>query len=829
MMNKFYPKTKSLFGILCLQIGLVNFASAQVTGEEPKDSVKQINEVVITGVTNPKKVLSSSISISTLKPEQIESASPRTTSEIFKQISGIRSESSGGDGNTNISVRGVPIATGGSKYLLIQEDGLPVLQFGDISFATQDQFVRADANISRIEAVKGGSASILASNSPAGIINFISKDGTREGGSVATSFGVDYKNFRTDIEYGTKIAEGLYMHVGGFYRQGVGPRNIGYTGNDGGQFKGNITKRFDKGYVKFYVKVLRDHTAAYMPMPISVSGTNASPKWSSLSGFDASFGGLQSPFLTTLTSLNTANQPEIVDVRQGMTSNVNSVGSEFKINLGKNWFATGKSRYSTINGRFASPFPATVGSSASIANGLVGAGNTYSLAYTDGSAFNKGVAGNDMLMIMHLFNTKLNSFNNVTNDYSVSKNFNRVKLNAGVYQATQQLSMSWLWNSYLMDVSSNGTNHPQLVNLTSMDSSNVSTALTENGLLAYGVPAWGNCCQRDYNVNYSILAPYANVDVDVTDNMTFSGGVRYDIGSANGTYSGTTVAPNVDVNNDGAISAVETNVATINNNQPNKVNYKWDYLSYSAGLNYMINSSSAIFGRYSKGGRAGADRVLFSNFVDSTGNLKSKNNVVDFSSQAELGYKIRKQNLTVSTTAFFAQTDEKNFEATKQRYLNRTYQAYGVELEARYESKGFNVYGGFTFTKAVIAKDAIDTSVVGNTPRRQAALIYSVTPSYNFNDKVVLGVSVIGTTKSFAQDNNQLIMPGYAYFNPFITYTPNKNFSISLQSNNVLSAIGITESEEGSITPEVQNVLSCLLYTSPSPRDLSTSRMPSSA
>ena len=30
-------------------------------------------------------------------------------------------------------------------------------------------------------------------------------------------------------------------------------------------------------------------------------------------------------------------------------------------------------------------------------------------------------------------------------------------------------------------------------------------------------------------------------------------------------------------------------------------------------------------------------------------------------------------------------------------------------------------------------------------------------------------------------------------------------------------------------TPETASIMSCLLYTSPSPRDLSTSRMPSSA
>lgn len=99
-----------------------------------------LETVVVTGVANPTSKLESSISIMTLKPSAILESAPRTTSEIFRTIPGIRSEASGGDGNTNITVRGVPISAGGSKYLQLQEDGLPVLLYGDIAFATADIF-----------------------------------------------------------------------------------------------------------------------------------------------------------------------------------------------------------------------------------------------------------------------------------------------------------------------------------------------------------------------------------------------------------------------------------------------------------------------------------------------------------------------------------------------------------------------------------------------------------------------------------------------------------------------------------------------------------------
>jgi outer membrane receptor protein involved in Fe transport len=65
----------------------------------------------------------------------------------------------------------------------------------------------------------------------------------------------------------------------------------------------------------------------------------------------------------------------------------------------------------------------------------------------------------------------------------------------------------------------------------------------------------------------------------------------------------------------------------------------------------------------------------------------------------------------------------------------------------------------------------------------------------------------VGTTKSFAQDNNALIMPGYVYVNPFVSYEIANGLTASINVNNVFNTIGITEVEEGSITPNVDNIV----------------------
>jgi outer membrane receptor protein involved in Fe transport len=393
----------------------------------------------------------------------------------------------------------------------------------------------------------------------------------------------------------------------------------------------------------------------------------------------------------------------------------------------------------------------------------------------------------------------------MTNDYNINKKTSFGNLNFGLYQATQQLNMSWLWNSYLMSAADAENGYGQLIDINRVDSTGAATALTENGLLAYGVPAWGNCCQRNYNVAYNILAPYLNGDIEVTEALTLSVGARYDMGTANGTYSGSVQSPMNDINGNGTVSAVENSVSMIDNNNPNVVNYSWNYLSYSVGANYQLDQTSGIFARYSKGGRAGADRVLFGTYLNPQGGLTAANNVVDFTSQAELGYKMRKNGVLLNATAFFAQTDEKNFEATTQKFFDRTYNAVGLELEAGYTVKKFQIYGNLTYTNAKIAVDEVTPSNVGKTPRRQAPLIYSVTPVYNINKDFQIGANLIGTGSSFAQDNNELVMSAYFYLNPYISWTPIENLSVMLQSNNVLNAMGVTESEEGSITEGTTN------------------------
>ena len=756
------------------------------------------DEVIVTGSSNPSSKLNSSISVSTIKPADIFQTTPRTTAEIFRTIPGIRSESSGGEGNTNITVRGVPISSGGSKYLQLQEDGLPVMMFGDMAFATSDIFLRFDQNIARIEATRGGAASTMASNAPAGIINFISKTGAVEGGSLMNTFGLDYNSFRTDFEYGAPIGNGLRYHVGGFYRTGEGPRNLGYTGNNGGQIKANLTKEFKKGYARLYYKHLNDKTAAYMPNPIRVSGTNADPTWESAPGFNATQDGIHSVHLPSNYGIGADGQRRNVDVADGMNPNSNSIGAEFQFDLGNDWSIISRNRVSMNSGRFVAPFTASYGT----LNNMIGtiAGITGDTTAAGAAALNPTYADDgsavtvDDAQIVHMFDTELKDFNNAISDTRLSKEFDGVKIDLGYFRSQQSVNMAWLWNSYLMEAEGDNA---RMIDLARTDST--GTSISSNGQFAYGVPVWG-CCQVQYNSEYTISAPYANIQYEPNNKITIDASVRFDQGTVSGVGNGMSNGA-IDVNNDGMISPLEQNVATVNLAEKNIVDYEYSYTSYSLGGNYKFSNDKAIFARYSHGASAKADRAVFP-----TGAYTSLGNPKDMIDQAELGWKQRFNKGGIFVTAFYAgTTEEGGFEASTQKVIENDYQAFGLELEGAYAVKNFSLRGAATYTKAEIT--TVGDGNEGNTPRRQPALMYSLIPSYEFAGKHSVGLSILGQTDAFAQDNNDLVMPGYMVLNGFVNFGITKNLSASLNGNNLLDAIGITESEEGSITENQVNYI----------------------
>lgn len=233
-------------------------AEADAAQQSGGAAAKPAQELFSTGVAKGRDRLDSATSTSALRGDDITLLGPRPIGEVLRTMAGLRVATSIGEGNNNYTVRGLPLAAGGSKYMQIQEDGLPLLEFADLFNVGADVYLRNDLTVNAIETIRGGSASTFASNSPGGLINVLSRTGDVEGGAVQFTTGLDFDTKRVDFTYGGKLGENTRFHIGGFYRQGEGPRNNGFDGWKGGQVKFNITREFENGYVRLYLKYLDD-------------------------------------------------------------------------------------------------------------------------------------------------------------------------------------------------------------------------------------------------------------------------------------------------------------------------------------------------------------------------------------------------------------------------------------------------------------------------------------------------------------------------------------------------------------------------------------------
>jgi outer membrane receptor protein involved in Fe transport len=786
-------------------------ASVGKTSDDTK-TVAPAAKAFTTGVAKGRDLLDSAISASALDDSEIAKLGARSLAEVLRTIPGIRAEAASGEGDGSYTIRGLPLAASGSKYLQFQEDGLPVLEFGDLNQLGPDVFLRLDRNISQVQTIRGGSASTFASNSPGGVINLISKTGDVEGGAVELSTGLDYGSHRIDADYGAKLSDTLRFHVGGFYRQGEGPREAGYDAYKGGQLKLNITKDFTGGgFIRLSGKYLNDRVPDYSPLPLQVSGTDANPHFGSVPGLDIKSDSVLSGNIKSLTGLDPQNRPERIDVRDGFHAEVKAVGIESQFDVA-GWSISEKFRYAANSGSAVVGLPLVTlpAGILLLANGGPDATLSYATGPNAGQVIaNPATLGGNGLMTQSLYiHTRINSLDNLTNDLRATRSWDvldgSLTTTAGSYHARQEIHTDLFFQSGFNDVVGGG--NAALLDITTAQ----GRKLTQGGIVSFSVPGAGPTFRRHTALAYTIDAPYGSVNYHA-GKLSVGGSLRYDIGRARGSINGGELGGGrigitpFDINGDGVISIAEQSVAFVPQTNAAPVHYNYHYLSYSTGVNYRFSEGFAAFGRYSRGARAGADRLLFSPTVSTTTGDLVGSKGYDPVKQAEIGVKYRQGTLALNLTGFWANTREQNTQINtastgEAQLVNivREYGATGAEFEGSYSVGPFRLAAGATYTKAEIKKDATDVTLEGNTPRHQPKLIYSVTPQFE-TERFTIGANVTGVTSSYSQDVNKLKMPGYATVNAFVQYRPFDRVQLSVNANNLFDTLGLTEITQGAI------------------------------
>jgi len=779
------------------EAGEVIRTQAQTPATGPRTAAST-EAVFSTGVARGRDRLDSATSTSALRQNEIEALGARSLADIIRNIPGVRTESSTGDGNSAYTIRGLPLASSGSKYMQIQEDGLPVLEFGDFFNVASDIFIRADFNLAAVEAIRGGSSSTFASNSPGGVINLLSKTGDVEGGAIQLTTGLDYETTRIDFDYGAPISDTLRFHVGGFYRTGEGPRRVGYNAFEGGQLKFNLTKTFTGGYVRLSGKYLDDRSPQYLSGPVKITGTNEHPVFESFNGFDVRRDSMLSGALPNLTTLDANNNPTQIPLSTGMDSLVKSIGLESQFTV-RDWTITQRARYSQISGGTTRNLISAVYSGSALPASLGGGTGTFSYAtgpLAGQVITNLGtVNGNGLVVASSLNRIDASKLDNVINDIRASRAFavgdNELTVTAGLYNSLQNLGSDWLYGNHLQLVGGDGTS--ALINYTNAG----GIPQTQGGYLGFNRSGNTAFYRRKYDVQYNIVAPYGSLNYRF-GRIAVGASVRYDSGDVSGQLYGADLGGGrvgivpFDFNGDGVISVAESRTALTPLDRPAPVDYDYGYVSYSTGINFRVSEPFAVFARYSRGARAGADKVLYSSKVSTVdGSMPDAADGYDIVEQLEGGFKYRRSGLTLNVTAFSADTEDTNVQAGAIT-TDRNYTAYGVEAEGGYQHGPFSLTGGVTWTQAEIVDDKLNATVAGMVPRRQPDFLYQATPQFQTREFTV-GANLIGATSSYATDNDLMRMPGYLLVNAFLQYRPVERVQLMLNANNLFDEVAWIE------------------------------------
>ncbi len=721
--QKISPKTIAVAASLAaMQIGAAYAQS--------NDALK-LDEMVITASPEGRSKMKQSLSVSSIDSEQITNSVASNSSELLRNIPGVRSESSGGGGNANVTVRGVPISAGGSRYVQFQEDGLPVLLYGDFNFVTPDMFIRADSGTDGLEVVRGGSASTMATNAAGGVINFISKVGEIDGGNVGVTTnvgGADQKRY--DFGYGKRTSDTSTFQVSGFIRDGEGPRKTdGVKMEQGGQFRAALSKDLGGGNsVKLYAKFLEDKQPLNMPNPVSyVNG-----KIVELPSVDPR---TFSPYSSKLPAIGPAglNGRLGANMNDGLKTKSVAVGAEVNLNMGNGWIINDKIRVSQNSATFDGILPEWYASGTVARSGNFRIANTNSNQYT-----------------ALLLDTKVKDASIAVNDLKATKSHaladgTKLTTTGGLFLGTQRYNADWEIGRF-------------------------DSSLPVNSGTTYGVYRAGEDYQRTVNQTFQVFAPYAAVSWE-KDKWIFDASVRSDRMKSTGEWQAkATPVGNIDFNSQLNSYSLGTNY-TIDKNtavfariseggsmpgdrvlnydascgtncmtgkiEPNKVQ------QYEAGVKMRRGNLSTFITAFQA-------KTQESNFEVTSG-ISSQNKYDAKGVEVEMGYKSGGFRLNGGLTY----TDAKVVGSNDATYVGKTPNRQAKVIYSLSPSYRFD-------------KTTAGLSLIGTTASKAAQ-----------------GNSATGEVE----------LPAYHYMNAFVNHDLNKSTVISLGINNLTNVIGYTEAE----------------------------------
>lgn len=767
-----------------------------------------MDEVIVTGAPEATRRFDAAFAVSTLTQQQIELYAPLSSVDLFGKLPGFGAEPSGGEVGNNINVRGLPSSN--FRFVAVVEDGLPVFQEAQEAFLNADELMRLDPMTERVEAVRGGTSSIFESNAPGATINLITRTGTdRPEGKLSLTAG-DFGLYRLDGVWSGPLTDNLLLAVGGYYRVDNGPRPTGFTADQGGQLRVNITRRFDGGQLTVYAKRLDDRTVFYLPIPL------ADPRNPSMS-----LSNLIDPLSGTLTSndfrhvnmrtLNgTPNGTTVTeDLGDGVYPRINTFGANFDWQIPGDWRLSNKARYAYGTVKFNALFSLTPPQSASdlLASELplaqAGLGSQVSsLEYVlanprgdNGSRIPFDSASTDGLIVQGGWWSVDNRIKDFINDLRLSKSLSGFltgthELSAGLYFSHYSLQQRRYFSTLLLQM----RNNPRALDILALNSAgNVVGSVTEDGFLNYI-----NNTDPGGDVTGQLWALYATNNWKIGERLTLDAGIRRQWTRQYGFALGY-ATQNLQLPGILADQAVGGPSGTIDR--------RWEQFSATAwtfGTNYELSNDFGLFARYTSSFRTPSLSDIY------TGATQAPV-IVSKVREAELGAKLRGLGFSAFATLFWNRFDPLSESAYVRRpdgtigslaFIGQT-RTYGIELEAQWRPTGlFELSGNLTLQKptfqnlTLVGTGQPLNGVEGNQVDRMAQVLGSLTPILNLHAlgySARIYVTVYHQGRRFVDSTNDTVLPAYTTLDAGAIWDAGHGLRLQLIGTNLTNTTGLTE------------------------------------
>lgn len=799
---------------------------------------KEIDEVIMTGVFDKRTRMNAPIAISVLKSEVIEQQVPNSAADLLKNVPGVYVNSSLGEIRNNVSSRGISAGSADGtfayEYISMQEDGLPITNTTYFNYGP-DFFLRADATIAQIDAVRGGSASITAANAPGGIFNYISKTGGNKfGGEIRAKYGVqgaDNSGYhRIDANFGGPLGDNWFFNVGGFYRYDLGARYPGYPFNNGGQIKANIAKKYSKGSVKVFLKYLDDNNGYAQLIPTR-NYSNPQPA----EGFNSS-SSLLIPKLQY-------NSPDFIhggntDYNSGrlVSNKYRSVGLNWDHNLGNDWKLFLASKYAdnevvqnSVGNSFVTSLDdpasyfligglgvgtysfkdALTGQELASVNSALGAGGLPTYQITKNNLPNQSIQNNSFLMsVLNFYENKVKES---MSQLTINKKWNNMNFSFGGYYGFSDV---WRFSGINGIALTTLENRPRMMTLsltgvTTLDFTKPGVyQLTNNDGFAQAAGSTGDLIE--FKAKQQQGSVFFGHTWDITDHLTLDWGIRYERMWVKGNNTRTSLISDKNGGTDGNIYTMYNNNALVKLTNVTYSNQQ-ENVSYSAALNYKFNNNLAVYARYSKGSKSPDLDVYFAaNTPQTIGLLNPQSRKTQ---QVEMGFKAKTTYFDAFITPFYsllsnvpysfmADDGAGGFYTTPTLYNKN--ETYGVEVETNVKAtRNFNIRAVVTLQNPKVKQGYLWDLGSMPGPSDDRAISYSGT-TIAYTPKIMANITPnlkIGKAFGFVTWNymgeregsntNIYKLPGFSQFDLGLGYNINENLSMLINVNNVFNKYGV--------------------------------------